>query len=119
LTNIGAPIAEISKDNCVSPRILSAPTPVAQTQQWILQKRLRPDRGPAIRPKKNNPRASLAQAALRRAAVLRRAVRPAAVLRRALPARLLSVRFTLGRRAAFALRFFFTIFAICFLSLFH
>jgi hypothetical protein len=63
--------------------------------------------------------ASLGQAALRRAAVLRRAGRPAAVLRRALPARLLSVRFTFGRRVAFALRFFFTIFAICFLSLFH
>ena len=69
-------------------------------------------RDPAER--KYSREASLGQAALRRAAVLRRAGRPAAVLRRALPARLLSVRFTFGRRVALALRFFFTIFAICF-----
>jgi len=73
----------------------------------------------AIRPKAHKPCTLLAQAALRRAAALRRGVR-AVARRRALPARLLRVRFALGRRAAFVLAFFFTIFAICCsLFLFH
>jgi hypothetical protein len=51
---------------------------------------------------------------LRRPAVLRRDPRPVAALRRTLAARLVVARFNLGRRAVFALRLFFAIFAMCF-----